>query len=193
MPAVAHLCGNPRVTRRTQSHEIALRMSSALGQRFDVVYLLSQSNDSTPSTFLAQRVGGDETVTDSFPGSAVPTAYSRVSVVLLVAFVLLLLVFLAEASACQFRTSGERTRSLWSLRHLFTFLSEQKESHPQNCFCEWLSLIAFDDTIIAREKANKPSVFPQLHPKRRERSREKALLRIRSTELSLQWRMSIRR
>lgn len=49
---------------------------------------------------LTQRMFLDITVTDTLPGSAISTAYSRVTVVLLIAFGFQLCVFLAEPSIC---------------------------------------------------------------------------------------------
>ena len=55
---------------------------------------------------LTQWVGFCVAVTDALPCSAVPTAYSRVTVVLLVALGFLLCVFLTEPSVGQLGTAG---------------------------------------------------------------------------------------
>ena len=57
-------------------------------------------------------LGGDVTVTDTLPGSAVPTAYCWITVVLLIASGFYLGVFLTEPSMGQLGAAGKRTRTL---------------------------------------------------------------------------------
>jgi len=71
-------------------------MCSTFRKRYFVMHLFGRHKQSLFKTLLAQRVLLHITISDSFPSSAVPTAYSRVSVVLLVALCFLLCVFLAE-------------------------------------------------------------------------------------------------
>ena len=89
IPAIAALRMNPRMARLAQRHEVSLVMRPALCQRQPVVYLLHRPQQPLLPAFLTERVLCGVTVTDSFPRPAVPTAYSRVAVVLLVAAVLL--------------------------------------------------------------------------------------------------------
>ena len=62
----------------------------------DVVDFLGWRQFSIAGTLLAHGVGCDVAVTDAFPRSAVPTADSRVSVILLVPLVLKPCVFFTE-------------------------------------------------------------------------------------------------
>ena len=71
-------------------------------------------------TQLAQRVLLDVPVADALPGAAIPAAYSRVTVVLLVAFGFRLGVLLAEPAVCQLGTAGVRTGALGLCRHRST-------------------------------------------------------------------------
>ena len=88
-------------------------MRSTFRKRNFVMHLFGRHKQSAFQTLLTEWVCLDIAISDSFPSSAVSTAYSRVSVVLLVAFCLLLCVFLAEPSVCQLGATGERARSLW--------------------------------------------------------------------------------
>lgn len=98
VPSVTALGMDPRMTLLAQSNEVTPVMSSTLGQRFLVVYLLGLHQDSLGIALLTKRVLCCIAVTDSLPCPSIPTAYSRISVVLLVAFVLLFLMLLAEPS-----------------------------------------------------------------------------------------------
>ena len=73
-------------------------MSAALCQRQLVVYLFHRMQQPFPVTLLTEWVLCGVTVTDSFPGTPIPTAYSRVTVVLLVATVLLSPILVTEPS-----------------------------------------------------------------------------------------------
>ena len=84
------------VTGLAQSNEVVSCMSSTLGQRCAVVYLFGGDKPSLLLAQLTQRVLCCIAVTDAFPSASVPTAYGRVSVILLVAFGFLLCVFLTE-------------------------------------------------------------------------------------------------
>lgn len=98
VPSFTALGMDPCMTLLAQSNEVTPVMSSTLGQRFLVVYLFGLHQDSLGIALLTERVLRYITVTDSLPCPSIPTAYSRVSVVLLVAFVLLFLMFLTEPS-----------------------------------------------------------------------------------------------
>ena len=121
IPPVPTLRMNPCMTRLTQRHEISLVMRPALRQWQLVVYLLNRTQNTFLVTLLTERMLCSVTVTDSFPCPPIPTAYSRVTVVLLVAAVLLFLMLLTEPPVRQLRASGEGTRSLrfpWHCSHL---------------------------------------------------------------------------
>ena len=120
MPAVTGFCRYFRVTRLAQAHKIALLMRSALWQRNNVVNLLCRGQSAIPFTNLTQWMLCYVSVTDSFPRSSVPFLHFRQSVIFFVAFILLLLMFLAEPSVCQFRTARIGTRSFRFLRHLYS-------------------------------------------------------------------------
>ena len=98
VPSVTALGMDPRMTLLAQSNEVTPVMSSTLGQRFLVVYLLGLHQDSLVIALLTERVLCYIAVTDPLPCPSIPTAYSRISVVLLVAFVLLFLMLLTEPS-----------------------------------------------------------------------------------------------
>lgn len=92
-------------------------MRPTFGQWLLMVYFLDRHKNPFPIALLTERVRLYITVTDSFPCTPVPTAYSRVPAILLVAFVHKLRVFLTEPPVCMFRTAGIRTRPLWFPRH----------------------------------------------------------------------------
>ena len=124
-------------------------MRPAFGQRFLMVYFLDRYKNPFPIALLTERVRLYIAVTDSFPCTPIPTAYSRVPAILLVAFVHKLRVFLTEPPVGKFRTAGIRTRPLWLSRHQLHLLFGHKESHPQISPVNGLVLYAiFYDTII---------------------------------------------
>lgn len=126
MPTVATLGMDFRMTGLTQRNKITLLVCSSLGQRQLVMHLLHRTKQTFPIAFLTEWVLGYIAVTDSFPCPSVPTAYSRVSVVLLVALVLLPLVFLTEPPLCQVGTAGKGTGALWFSWHSATSLCTKK-------------------------------------------------------------------
>lgn len=77
---------------------------------------------------LTQWMGSRITVTDTFPCPSISTAYSRIPVILLIAFILLFLMLLTEPSFRQLRTAGERTRTLWFPWHLLSPPNGHKKS-----------------------------------------------------------------
>ena len=129
VPPVTPLRMNPRMAGLAQRHEVSLVMGAALCQRHPVVYLLHRMQQPFLITLLTERMLYSVSVTDSFPRPAIPTAYSRVSVILLVAAVLLLLMLLTEPSLCQLWASREGTRPLWFPWHCFISL-RAKEKPP---------------------------------------------------------------
>lgn len=124
-------------------------MRPAFGQRFFMVYFLDRHKNSFLITNFTERVRLYIAVTDSFPCTPIPTAYSRIPAILLIAFVLQLRVFLTEPSVGKFRTAGIRTRTLWLPRHqLHLLFGIKKATHridPMNGFALYA---IFYDTII---------------------------------------------
>lgn len=92
-------------------------MHPAFGQRFLMVYFLDRYKNPFLIALLTERVRLYIAVADSFPRPPVPTAYSRVPAILLVASVHKLCVFLTEPPVRKFRTAGVGTRPLWFPRH----------------------------------------------------------------------------
>ena len=89
---------NPCMAGLAQRHEVSLVMRPALCQRQPVVYRLHRSQQPLLLALFAEWVLCGVAVTDSFPHPPVPTAYSRVTVVLLVAMVLLSPILVTEPS-----------------------------------------------------------------------------------------------
>ena len=103
-----------------KAHKVTVIVGAALRQRLDVVYLLGRGDPSLLLTHLTQWMLCNMPVSDAFPRSAVPAAHSWVSVVLLVAFVLLLLMFLTEPAVRKLRAAGMGARALWFSWHLLS-------------------------------------------------------------------------
>lgn len=124
-------------------------MRPAFGQRFLMVYFLDRHKNSFPIALLTERVRLYIAVTDSFPCSPVPTVYSRVPAILLVAFVHKLRVFLTEPPVGKFWTAGIRTRPLWFSRHQLHLLwGIKKATHRINPMNGLALYVIFYDTII---------------------------------------------
>lgn len=121
MPTVTTLRMYTAVAALAQRDQVIPRMSTALGQRYDVMHLLDRHDNPSLKTLLAKRMFLCIGCTDAAPSPSVPTAYSRIPVVLLVASVFFFLVFLAEPSVCQVGTARMGTRSCWFIWHSFTF------------------------------------------------------------------------
>ena len=92
-------------------------MRPAFGQRLLMVYFLDRHKNPFPIALLTERVRLYIAVADSFPRPPVPTAYSRVPAILLVASVHKLCMFLTEPPVRKFRTAWIRTRPLLFPRH----------------------------------------------------------------------------
>ena len=122
MPAVAALGVDSGVAGFTEGNEVVPRVGSAFSQRLLVVDLLGGGQPAFLLAQLAQRVLLDVPVADALPGAAIPTAYSRVTVVLLVAFGFRFGVLLAEPAIRQLGASGVRTGALGFCWHRSTSL-----------------------------------------------------------------------
>ena len=122
VPAVTTLGMDSGVAGLTQGDKIVSCVCAAFRERHLVMNLLGGGQSAFPLAQLAQRVLLDVPVTDAFPGAAIPAAYSRVTVVLLVAFGFRLGVLLAESAIRQLGTAGVRTGALGFCRHRFTSL-----------------------------------------------------------------------
>ena len=84
------------------------------------MHLFGGGQPTIPLAQLTQRMLLDVPVADALPGAAIPAAYSRVTVVLLVAFGLRLGVLLAEPAVRQLGTAGIRTGALGLCGHRST-------------------------------------------------------------------------
>ena len=122
MPAVAALGVDSGVAGLAQGNEIVSRVGSAFSQRLFVVHLFGGGQSAIPQAQLTQRMLLDVPVADALPGAAIPTAYSRVTVVLLVAFGFRFGVLLAEPAIRQLGASGVRTGALGFCWHRSTSL-----------------------------------------------------------------------
>ena len=114
-----------------------------------MVYFLDRHKNPFLIALLTERVRLYIAVTDSFPCSPVPTVYSRVPAILLVAFVHKLRVFLTEPPVGKFWTAGIRTRPLWFSRHQLHLLwGIKKATHRINPMNGLALYVIFYDTII---------------------------------------------
>lgn len=134
MPAVTTLRMYTAVTAFAQRDQVIPRMSTTLGQGYNVMHLLNRYDDPTLKTLLAKRMLLCIGCTDTAPSTSIPTVYSRIPVVLLVASVLLFLMFLAVPPVSQVGTARPRTWSFWFIWHLST--SIHNKSPTRICPCE---------------------------------------------------------
>ena len=116
------------VTGLAQCHKVISCVSATLRQRLEVVDFLGGDKPSFFPAMLAQWMGLDIAVTDSFPGTSVTAAGSRVTVVAFITLCLLLCVFLAEPSVSKVGTAGMGTRSFWLSWHLVHLLRNSSPS-----------------------------------------------------------------
>ena len=120
MPAISTLRMNTAVAAPAQREQVLPCMSPALGERHDVMHLLDRDNEPTLETLLTERMFLHIARTDTAPSPPVPTAYSRIPVILFVACVFLFLMFLAVPSVRQVRTARMGTRPCRFIWHIFT-------------------------------------------------------------------------
>ena len=83
-PPVTALGCDTGVTGFAKSHEVALLVTAAFGERANVVYLLGRGEPALLFTFLTERMRFDVTVTDAFPGTTVSFVGSGVAFELVV-------------------------------------------------------------------------------------------------------------
>ena len=147
------------MTRRTQSHEIALVMCPAFGERYDVVNFLCGSDSPGFLALFTQRMLGDVPVADTFPRSTVAFACSGVASVSFILLCVLLGMSRAEPSVRQLGTAGMTTGAFWFIWHrAFSFQGITK-GRPGN---RERPRAIFYNTSIAQLKAKIPSEFPHL-------------------------------
>ncbi len=113
VPAVTTFCMDTSVTAFTKCNEIAAVMGAALGERKAMVDFLGRNQHTLFVALLTEWMLLDIAVTDALPRTTIPTAYSRVSVVLLVALVLLAFMLRAKPTICQVGAAGMGTGTLW--------------------------------------------------------------------------------
>jgi len=81
-------------------------MRAAARERKSVMDFGCRGIDAALQALLAERVGGDVSVTDALPRTAVPFLLYRIAVVLFVLLVNELLMLLAVAAGYQLRAAG---------------------------------------------------------------------------------------
>ena len=106
MPAVAPSGMNPGMALFAERNQIALLVCPTFGQMYLVMNLLHWTQHTVLLALLTQRMVRCVAVTDTLPCPAIPTAYSRVTVILLVAAAFLLGVFLTEPAVRKPWTAG---------------------------------------------------------------------------------------
>lgn len=142
MPAVTSLRMYTAVAALAQRDQVVPRVCTALGKRYDVMHLLDRHHDPTLKTLLTKRMLICIGCTDTAPSPSVPTAYSRIPVVLLVAGILLFLMLLAVSSVCQVGTARPRTWSLRFIRHLPTSIHNKSPTGFRTCEARIILLFA---------------------------------------------------
>lgn len=130
VPTISSLCMNPSMTAAAKRHQIAPVMCTAFRKWFLMMNSFNGSDDSFLKAHLTEGVGLDVGIPDAFPGSAVPTAYSRVPVVLLVVAVVLLRMFFTETVLRQLGTTRMAAWVLWLSRHTHYLLQLKAEDVP---------------------------------------------------------------
>ena len=116
-PSVAHFAMNSGMTGFTYSFKVAYVVSSALGERFNVVNCFSRCISSFRKADLAERMLGSVGFSNDCPCLAVAFSCFRISLILLVASRLFLCMLLTEPSVSKSRASREGTWSFRSFRH----------------------------------------------------------------------------
>ena len=100
VPTVTHLNSDTGVAGLAKAHEVAVRMSTALTKRQDVMYFLGSSDAPVLLALLAQRVRFDVSVTDTLPRTTVAFVGLGVALVLVVLGIGSLLMFFTVNAVC---------------------------------------------------------------------------------------------
>ena len=100
VPTVTHLNSDAGVAGLAKAHEVAVRMGAAFAERQDVMYFLGDGDSGVLLALLAQRVGFDVSVTDTFPSTTVAYVGLGVSLVLVVLSIGSLLMFFTVNAVC---------------------------------------------------------------------------------------------
>ena len=119
-----------------QRHEVLLVMRPALCQWQLMVYFLHRPQQSFLLALLTERMLGCIAVTDTLPCPPIPTAYSRVAVVLPVAAVFLPRILLSQTPFPQLLASREGTQPLQFPLELPPLPMGKKKNAPE---CFWFS------------------------------------------------------
>jgi hypothetical protein len=115
------------VTGFTKSHEIALLVTTAFGERKDVVDFLCGRQLSLLLAFLTERVCLDVAITDSFPATTVALVGLGVTLILVVLFVHdLLMLGTVLLTYSEPTAAGIGTRTFRFVGHWFTSLGIRK-------------------------------------------------------------------
>ena len=128
-PSVAHFAMNSGMTGLTYSFKVAYVVSSALGERFNVVNCLGWCISSFRKADLAERMLGGIGFSDYCPCFTVAFPGFRISLVLLVASCFSFGMLLAEPSVSESRTSRE---GAWSFRFSWHFVFPIKKPCNRN-------------------------------------------------------------
>ena len=126
VPTIASFCMDLCVTGLAKGNQITSCVSATLRQRYLMMDFLCWYQLALLLAPLTQWVLLNIAVTDTLPSPSISTAYSRVSVILLIALGFSFYVFLTEPTICKPWTAGVRTRALGFLWHRFTSLGHKK-------------------------------------------------------------------
>jgi hypothetical protein len=118
------------VTGFTKCHKITFIVSTAFGERDNVMDFFGRCEPALLLTFLTKRVRSDVTVSNTLPGTAISFVRSRITLELVVVFVHYYLVLGTVLLTFSKPTAtGISTGTLWFVRHGFTSLSGHNKSH----------------------------------------------------------------
>jgi len=151
LPSVTTLGMESCVTGFAQCDEVIFTMCPTFGKRNPVMNLLSRDQESILLAQFTQRMSRRIPVTDSFPRSAVSSAYSGIAVVFFVAFCLLSGVFFTEPTVSQPGTSGMGTGTLGFRGHCFSFGKDKSHRRitPVMAFVVFFGIISIPQVKCA--------------------------------------------
>ena len=110
----------------TKAHEVVPCVSTAFGNRQDVVNLLYGSQPTFLETHLTERMLRRIAVTDAFPRSAVLAVNIGAALVFVVLAAFFHTVLFTKLSVTEIGAAGMRAGSEWSLGHSFTSFGHEK-------------------------------------------------------------------